>query len=360
MPGSGEARFDRTGADGGPAVVAVAVPPALRAEFFGDAAGGGSGEPHVGVLTERLRDVGRIVVVDDHRDLPALRAAFARADVVVSSWGMPRLTGELLAAAPRVGLLAHTGAAIAPYVGADAFARGVRVTQAGQGMARSVAEVALAFTLALLHRTHRYDHALRGGREWAEASVAPPRHEVFGARIGVVGASRTGRAYIEVVRALGARVQVADPTLSAPDAARIGAELVPLDRLLATSRIVALHAPSLPETRHLIGARELALLADGAGLVNTARSWLVDEDALLAALRTGRIDAALDVYDAEPLPVGHGFRALPNVLLTPHQAAGTVECRRRQGDIVVDEVERYLTGRPLNHEVGPEALIRVG
>ncbi|MFF7249012.1 hydroxyacid dehydrogenase [Embleya sp. NPDC008237] len=353
MPGSPRSR-SAAGRDAR-AVVVLAVPPGLRAEFFGMADPTGPGG-----VAERLRAVADVVAVDDPADVDALRAALADADVLVSSWGMPRLTGELLAAAPRVGLLAHTGAAITPYVGADAFARGVRVTQAGQGMARSVAEVALAFTLALLHRIHRYDHALRGGDDWAAASVAPARHEVLGARIGVVGASRTGRAYIEVVRALGARVQVADPTLSAADAAELGVELVDLDRLLTSSRIVALHAPSLPATRHLIGARELALLADGAGLVNTARSWLVDERALLAELATGRIDAALDVFDREPLPVDHAFRALPNVLLTPHRAAGTVECRRRQGDIVLDEVERHLTGRALDHEVGPDALTRVG
>jgi phosphoglycerate dehydrogenase-like enzyme len=347
-------------------VIVVAVPPGLRAEFFGADGGGvvdtcavGAGEVGTDGV-DRLRAVGDVVLVDDPTDVGALRAALTGADVLVSSWGMPRLTGELLDAAGRLGLLAHTGAAIGPYVGPDAFARGVRVTQAGQGMARSVAEVALAFTLALSHRTHRYDHALRSGQDWERASEAPPRHEVLGSRIGVIGASRTGRAYIDVVRALGARVQVADPTLTAQDARDLGVELVALDPLLATSRIVALHAPSLPQTRHLIGARELALLPDGAGLVNTARSWLVDERALLAELSTARIDAALDVYDDEPLPVDHPFRTLPNVLLTPHRAAGTVECRRRQGDIVVDEVTRYLVGSPLVHEVGPDALVRVG
>ena len=344
-----------TGPDGYPssgrdgrAVVALAVPPGLREEFFG---------AH-GV--DRLRAVADVVFVDEPADPGALRLALADADVLVSSWGMPALTGELLTAAPRVGLLAHTGAAVSPYVGADAFARGVRVTQAGQGMARSVAEVALAFTLALLHRTHRYDHALRSGADWESASIAPERHEILGSRIGVLGGSRTGRAYIDVVRALGARVTVADPTLSPADAAGLGVELADVDTVLRDSRIVALHAPSLPETRHVIGARELALLSDGAALVNTARSWLVDEAALLAEVRTGRIDAALDVYDAEPLPVDHPFRSLPNLLMTPHRAAGTVECRRRQGDIVLDEVERHLAGRPLNHEVGPDALTRVG
>jgi phosphoglycerate dehydrogenase-like enzyme len=123
--------------------------------------------------------------------------------------------------------------------------------------------------------------------------------------------------------------------------------------------VVALHAPSLPETHHLIDARRLALLPDGAGLVNTARSWLVDEAALLAEVRTGRIDAALDVFDDEPLPTDHPLRGLPNVLLTPHHAAGTVEGRLRQGGIVVDEVERLLRGEGLRHAVTAADLERM-
>lgn len=226
-------------------------------------------------------------------------------------------------------------------------------------MARPVAEVALAFTLALLHRIHRFDHALRGGVPWERAEAAPERHQILGCPIGVIGASRTGRAYIALVRALGADVTVADPYLGPEDADALGVRVAGLDEVLATSRITAVHAPALAETRHLLGPRELALLPDGAGLVNTARSWLVDEAALLAELRTGRIDAALDVYDAEPLPAEHPLRALPNVLLTPHQAAATVEGRQALGDSTVAEIERHLGGRELLHQVGRDALERV-
>lgn len=312
----------------------VSVPPALRALLFPEGVGGA-----------RLLD-----------DASGLAAALPGTEVLVTSWGAPVLDAALLDRAPGLRLVAHIGASVKFFVTPELFARGVRVTQAGQAMARPVAEVALAFTLALLHRVHRFDHALRGGAEWSAAEQAPPRHELLGCPVGVVGASRTGRAHIELLRALGARVRVSDPYYAGePDV-----PAVPLDELLATSRIVALHAPILPETRHLIGARELALMPDGAGLVNTARSWLVDEDALLAELRTGRIDAAIDVFDAEPLPVGHPFRGLPNVLLTPHQAAGTVEARRRQGEIVLDEIARHRAGLPLRHEVTPEALERMG
>ncbi|MFI6292340.1 hydroxyacid dehydrogenase [Nonomuraea sp. NPDC050790] len=314
--------------------ITVSASPALRARFFPN--------------PEHLLALGDVRLVDDHAGLPA---ALPGTEVLVTSWGAPALGRELLDLAPELRLLAHTGATVKPFVTEESWARGVRVTQAGAGMARSVAEASLAFTLALLYRVQRFDHALRSGAAWEAASLTPPRHEILGCRIGVVGASRTGRAYMELVRALGAEVIVHDPYHEAS---------VGLDELVSTSQVVALHAPVLPETRHMIGARELALMPDGAMLVNTARSWLVDQEALLAELKTGRVDAALDVFDEEPLPIGHPFRELPNVLLTPHQAAGTVECYRRLGDIVTGEIARFAAGRSLEHEVTAEMLTRMG
>jgi len=116
----------------------------------------------------------------------------------------------------------------------------------------------------------------------------------------------------------------------------------------------------LPETHNLIGARELALMADGSSLVNTARSWLIDSAALLAELRTGRIDAALDVFDEEPLPADSPYRSLTNVLLTPHQAAATVECYLEMGEITAGEIERFAAGEPLEYELTEDALTRMG
>ncbi|WP_353940918.1 hydroxyacid dehydrogenase [Streptomyces sp. HUAS MG91] len=327
--------------------VVVSVPPGLRDAFF------------TVETWRRLDAAADLTVLDAHTDRAALAAALPEARALITSWGTPRIEAELLTRAPDLELVAHTGSAVAPYVSEEVFRRGVRVTQAGDEMARPVAEVALTFTLALLHRTHRFDHALRTGASWESAGEAPPRHEIHGSAIGVIGASRTGRAYITLAQALGAQVSVTDPYLSPSDADRLGVQLLPLDELLSSSRIVAVHAPATAETRHLLDAGRLALLPDGAGLVNTARSWLVDESALAAELRTGRIDAAVDVFDAEPLPVGHPFRALPNVLLTPHTAAGTVECRHRLGASAVTEIVRLLDGLPPLTAVGPEALARL-
>ncbi|MET9921607.1 hydroxyacid dehydrogenase [Streptomyces sp. NPDC006435] len=327
--------------------VVVAVPPHLREQFFTPA------------VWQSLCTAGQPTVLDEHTDRDALSAALPGARALITAWGMPRLSEELLDVADRLAIVAHTGSAVAPYVSEEVFRRGILVTQAGDAMARPVAEVALAFTLTLLHRIHRFDHALHGGADWSEAGQAPPRHEIQGCAIGVIGASRTGRAYIELAKAMGARVGVSDPYLSEADARELGVERVPLDVLLSRSRIVAVHAPATAETRRMLGARELALMPDGAGLVNTARSWLVDEDALLAQVSSGRLDAAIDVFDMEPLPVRHPFRKLPNVLLTPHQAAGTAECRQRLGASAVEEVLRFLRGDPPLHVVGPDALARV-
>ncbi|TDW69439.1 hydroxyacid dehydrogenase [Kribbella pratensis] len=305
----------------------------------------------------RLEALGDVVVLDDPGDATALTAALPGADVLITSWGATPLTAEVLDHADRLRLIAHSASSVKHFVTDEVFRRGLRITQAGQAMAEPVAEVSLAFTLILLHRIQRFDHQMHDGA-WRDD--APPQHGLRSSRIGVVGASRTGVEYIRMLVALGAEVVVYDPYLTDGRAAQLGVRRTTLDELLRTSRVVALHAPTLPETHNLIGARELALMADGSSLVNTARSWLIDSAALLAELRTGRIDAALDVFDEEPLPADSPYRSLTNVLLTPHQAAATVECYLEMGEITVGEIERFAAGEPLEYELTEDALTRMG
>jgi phosphoglycerate dehydrogenase-like enzyme len=132
--------------------------------------------------------------------------------------------------------------------------------------------------------------------------------------------------------------------------------VVSLQELFARCSIVTNHAPSTPETRRMIGTAAFAAMHEGALFVNTARSWSVDPEALLGALRSGRISAALDVFDEEPLPAGSPFRALDNVILTPHIAGATVEARLRQGDLIAAEVRRFCAGQPMRYEVTAQQL----
>ena len=137
---------------------------------------------------------------------------------------------------------------------------------------------------------------------------------------------------------------------------KIAPTKVSLDAVFREGDIVSIHAPTTPETRHLVGAQQLALLRDGAIFVNCARSWVVDQDALLQTLQTGRIWAALDVFDQEPLPVDSPFRALPNVLLTPHQDGHTIDTNQQQGSAIVDEIERFFAGGELRYRISPESF----
>ncbi|MGI8484041.1 MAG: NAD(P)-dependent oxidoreductase [Thermomicrobiales bacterium] len=176
-------------------------------------------------------------------------------------------------------------------------------------------------------------------------------HEIAGARIGVIGAGGIGRSFIRQLKALGAKPWIFDPYLSADAASQLGARQVSLDVLMAECPIIVNHAPTTPETHHMIGKEQLALMQDGAYLVNTARSWVIDQEALLAELESGRIRAALDVFDMEPLPLDHPFRSLPNVILTPHIAGATHEGYARQGDCAVRDIVNAFSGKPLEHEV---------
>ena len=326
-----------------PRIIAV-VSAELFAEFFSEA-----DTERLDVLAAHLG--GSFVRVDRLAD-----AALDGARIVITSWGIGPFDAATLSTLPQLQLVAHTGASLKAFVTEELFDRGVVVTQAGAGMARPVAEVSLTFTLALLHRVPEMHNALRQGDGWYAAEGAGVQHEILGAPIAVIGASRTGRAYLQLIRALGAEPLLVDPTLDPATAAELGAELVSLDEALRRAQIVAVHAPTLPETHHLIGRRELALMRDGAGLVNTARSWLVDEQALIEALRAGRLSAAIDVFDEEPFAADSPFRSLPGVLLTPHRAAGTAQGRRRQGRIVVDEVAAFAEGRPLAHTIDRDQL----
>jgi phosphoglycerate dehydrogenase-like enzyme len=219
-------------------------------------------------------------------------------------------------------------------------------------MAQAVAELAVFMTISRLRDLDRVDRVMTAHHDWAGAGFGLGQ-TLAETTVGVIGASRVGRAYLKLVVAAGSEVLLHDPYLDENEAKELGARLVPLDTLLAESTVVALHAPVTEETRSMIGASQLALIPDGGVLVNTARSALVDTAALLDELRSGRLSAALDVFDQEPLPADSEWWQLPNVLLTPHLGAKTWHSRRAQGSIVVEEIGRYCTGRELQHEVFP-------
>lgn len=176
--------------------------------------------------------------------------------------------------------------------------------------------------------------------------------------VGIVGASRVGRRVIDLLRPFDLNVLLHDPYVDPADARALGVEPVELDDLVRRSHVVSIHAPQLPETRHMFDARRLGLMRDGATLVNTARGSLVDTEALTECLVAGRLRAVLDVTEPEVLPASSPLYSLPNVLLTPHIAGSLGNELGRMTDWAVDEVQRYAQGLPFAYGVGPDELTR--
>jgi phosphoglycerate dehydrogenase-like enzyme len=307
----------------------------------------------------QLRQLGRVTFQTEERDLTSeeLAAQIGEFDVVITGWRSPKFTEQVLSSAKNLKLIAHSAGSIRFMLEDSAIGRNFAVTTVAAAMAPTVAEMTLLFAMLLLRRTHQQDRDLKNGADWTAVKVAGIGQEIGGQRVGIIGAGHVGRATIQLFAAVGAKVVVYDPYLSKSLAAELGAEKVDsLDELLKSCPIVSLHAPSTPETHHMIGKRELSLLADGAMLINTGRSFTIDGEALLAELKTRRITAALDVFDEEPLPADSEYRKLDNVILTPHLGAATVQCRLRMGRMTVEEVQRFVEGRPLRFPVTREML----
>jgi len=177
--------------------------------------------------------------------------------------------------------------------------------------------------------------------------------------VGLLGLGYVGRRSAALFRAVKAEVYAYDPYVSAEQMAAAGVRKAGLREIMSQCQVVSVHLPVTPETHHMLGAKELALLQDGCVFINTARSWVIDQDALLAELRRGRFWAALDVFDTEPLPVDHPYRTLDNVVLSPHVAGMTRDSYYGLTATMLEEIERFFRGEPLHHQVTREALERM-
>jgi phosphoglycerate dehydrogenase-like enzyme len=280
--------------------------------------------------------------------------ALRRAEVLITGWGTPALA-PLEGWAPgqfAVRLVAHTAGSVKYLVPLAALERGLLVTHANDALAEAVAEFTLGAILMARRNAFAAAQRFRAGRE--RLPVAAQR-EVRGCTIGIIGASAIGRRVMKLLAPLEARLLLYDPYCTPEVAAEHGAALVALHELLRASDTVSLHAPVTPETIGMLGAAEFAAMKDGALFVNTARGRLIDHDALLAELRTGRLSALLDVTDpTEPLPRDSPFFELENCVVLPHMAAVTLEARARQGRMTIDETLRFLAGQPLRYQVTRE------
>jgi phosphoglycerate dehydrogenase-like enzyme len=301
-------------------------------------------EPQLRRLHDLVELTDPIITAD--LDAPHVRRRLREAEVLVTSWGCPRLTAERLADAPRLRAIFHCAGTVRTFVTEEVWRRGILVTNAADENAIPVAEFTLAAIIfAGKKAPFLAQDARRHRDDW---SYLARRGELTnrGRTIGVVGFSRTGRRVVERLRSLEVDILVADPYAGAAEVSAAGGRLVALEELLRRCDVLTLHVPALPSTRHLIGARELGLLRDGVTVINTARGAVLDTAALEHECAAGRLDAILDVTEPEPLPATSPLYDLPNVMITPHVAGSLGSETRRMSESALDELERYLSGKP--------------
>jgi glyoxylate reductase len=267
-----------------------------------------------------------------------------------------RIDAALLAACPRLRVVSSCSVGLDHVDLAAATARGIPVGHTPGVLTETTADLAFALLLAAARRIPEAERFLRDGRWTPERAWEPDLllgRDLHGATLGVVGLGAIGQAVVR--RAAGFGMRVLGWSRTRRELAGVAWRELPA--LLAESDFVTLHVALTPETRGMLGAAELAAMKPGAILVNSARGGLVDEDALVEALRSGHLSsAALDVFAHEPLPPDSPLLACENAVLVPHIGSASVATRTKMAELCVENLLAGLEGRPLPHCANPEAV----
>lgn len=309
-------------------------------------------------LEAAVADQAGCVLIGHHCETEAdLQAAVADADAVITQFA--RLNVPVITAMSRAKAIVRYGIGVDNVDLETARRHGIPVANIPDYCIDEVADQTLGFILAMTRQVVTHTEELRSGH-WRLAVPVNGMKVLRDQTVGIVGFGRIGREVVARLSAFKCRVLVHDPMVADTDIERAGASGASLAQLLAGSDIVSLHCPSTPATRHLIGPTSLSAMRPGALLVNVARGDLVDTGALIQALQSGRLGAAaLDVFDPEPLPLGHALRNLPNVVVAPHIASVSVTAVQALREGAISRAVAAVQGRLPDNVVNQVAQARV-
>lgn len=324
--------------------IVIAMTPSLRSDFF---------RPQDLARLEACGDVTVSPSPLDHGTREA-RAVLRDAEIVLTGWGTAAIDESVLNDAPHLRAVVHTGGSVRYLVTPDVYSRGVRVSSQTAANSEPVAQYTVAMIMLAAKDTFRAARLYAKTQAEVDRSALFSQAGLFGRRVGLIGLSRISRRVIDLLRPFDVELLVNSKHLTPDEATALGVQSVSLEELLSTCEVVSLHSASLPRTRHLLGAGELALLKDGATFINTARGAIVDQDALIAELATGRIDAILDVADPDVTVPESTLWDMPNVLLTPHFAGAVGIELHSLGLHAVIDVERLLAGEAMPGEISAQ------
>lgn len=303
---------------------------------------------------EQIAGAGNVLRFAELADLLADPAA-DQVSVVITGWGAPKLDVAATHKLPNLRLVAHGAGTLRAIVDPALFDMGIRATNSASANAVPVAEFTLSWILRWNKRLPQFETAYKSAASNYFARGMPCYDGIGNTEksVGVIGASKVGRKLMQFLQSFDLEVLLYDPLIDPAEFDALGARRVDLNGAMGAD-IVSINAPLLPSTRQMIGADQLAHMKDDALLINTARGGLLDHDALLAELETGRISAVLDVTEPEPLPDDSPFFRLENCWITPHVAGSLGTEIHRMTDSMIAEVALFLSEGRLRHEVGPD------
>jgi len=297
-------------------------------------------------------------VVEAYGSSPAQLLELVRDAHAIAVRSETRITAELLAAAPLLKVVGRAGVGVDNVDVDAATERGVIVMNTPSGNTVATAELTFTHILCGARPVPQAAASMHAG-QWDRKSFAG--HELFRKTLGVVGLGRIGGEVAKRAQAFGMRVLAYDPYLAPSRAKAMQVEGVSFDELLAQADYISVHMPLIDDTRHMIGEAAFAKMKKGVRIFNCARGGIVDEAALLVALKSGRVaGAGLDVFEDEPLPADHELRRLPNVVLTPHLGASTAEAQDAVGVEIAEQIADVLKGGVVRNAVNMPSIDAAG
>ena len=292
----------------------------------------------------------RIISLPPGAEERSLRDLAQEADALITRGGI-KVTRELMASSPRLKAVGVHGIGC-DHVDLEAARElGKIVFNTPTALTETVAEMTMALMLALTRRVVSADKAVRAG-EWSRKYGDLRGTEIVGKTVGIIGLGKIGSAVARRLKPFGVRLIYHDVRENPELERETGIERVAIEELLSRSDIVTLHVPYTSETHHIISGEEIGMMRDGAFIVNTARGRIIDQGALVEALRREKVaGAALDVFEEEPLDPGSPLASMDNVILTPHLGASSVEAMERMAVQVAYGVLKVLRNEAPDHPV---------
>jgi phosphoglycerate dehydrogenase-like enzyme len=299
---------------------------------------------------------------DGSREVTAqLRRTLAEADALITTWDSPKFGTDLHQLAPRLRVISHCGGEVKSRFARPLF-DSLTITAAPLPMARATAEFGATMLLYCARNVDFYRAEIRkhSNQIYDNLHLHGCTESIVGREVAMIGFGRIGRALVDLTKGFDIRWLIYDPYAPRSLAKKYPVRFSDLKTLLSRAELLVLSAALTDETRGMLSKKNLALLPDGATVINIARGGLIDLDALTKEVKRGRLRCALDVTDpAEPLPIGHTLRTLPGAIITPHMAASNRQVRHDMADVVMDDLENFFKGKAVKNRVTTSMLARM-